>query len=86
MKKNVRLAVLLLALGSVILAAPCAFAGKVDDVKKAVKEKCNADLADADTVDAVLKAYDCNPGADVKVGSCTIKCLKGGGGNVVGGK
>ena len=69
-----------------ILIAPLAHAGKVDEVKKAVKDKCGKDLPEGDVLSAVLKAYDCSAGSDVTLADCTIKCLKDAGGNVVGGK
>lgn len=64
----------------------CSFAsaGKVDQVKKAVKVACNKDLQDSELMDAVLKAFDCVPGTDVKIADCKLKCLKEGDGNVVG--
>lgn len=63
-----------------------AFAGKIDDVKNAVKEKCKTELAQDQVLESVIKAFDCTEGSDVKIGSCTIKCLKANAGNVVGGK
>lgn len=69
-----------------VLLSPSAYAGKVDEVKKAVKDTCGKELPSAEILDAVLKAYDCTPASDVAVGDCKIKCLKEAGGNVVGGK
>lgn len=63
-----------------------AYAGKIDDVKNAVKEKCKTELAQDQVLESVIKAFDCTEGSDVKIGSCTIKCLKASAGNVVGGK
>lgn len=74
-----------IALTTIMMSAP-AYAGKVDDVKKAVKDKCGTDIAAAQVLESVIKAYDCNEGTDVKIGDCSIKCLKANSGNVVGGK
>jgi hypothetical protein len=62
------------------------FAGKIDDVKKAVKEKCNKNIPSAEVMDVVLKVYDCTPDSDVVVGGCTIKCMKSSGAVVGGSK
>lgn len=61
-----------------------ALAGKVDQVKASVKSTCNKDLPESDLMDAVLKAYDCTAGTEVKVADCKIKCLKENSGSVVG--
>ncbi len=82
MKSTIRSIAVLTAL---LLSTPV-FAGKVDEVKNAVKEKCKIDLPAAQILESVIKAYDCNDGVDVKLEGCTIKCLKGNAGNVVGGK
>lgn len=69
------------------LCAPqMSFAGKIDDVKKAVKDKCNKDVPSAEVMDVVLKVFDCTPDSDVTVGDCTIKCMKTSGAVVGGGK
>ncbi len=61
-----------------------AFSGKIDQVKEAVKNTCQKELPDADVMDAVLKAFDCTAGTQVKLAICPIKCLKENSGNVVG--
>jgi hypothetical protein len=74
-----------LAITGVVLLLPSpVLAGKVDDVKKAIKEKCGKDVPSTELLDAVVKAYDCQPEQDVSVADCTIKCLKGSAGKVVG--
>lgn len=60
------------------------YAGKVDDVKKIIKEKCNKDIPDETLMESVLKAYDCHPQTDVTIQGCTIKCLNTRSGKVVG--
>jgi hypothetical protein len=60
--------------------------GKVDAVKEAVKKQCGKELDPADVMSTVMKVFDCSPNSEVKVGDCTIKCLKGNSGNVVGDK
>jgi hypothetical protein len=86
-KQHSRLSKLLFAASAgVALVSMPAQAGKVDEVKKIIKEKCSKDLSDSEVTDAVVKAYDCTPDSDVSVAGCTIKCLKGGSGSVVGGK
>jgi hypothetical protein len=75
------------ALGSTLYwlyCIPQAFAGKVDNVKQAVKEKCNKEIPIEILRDSVVRAYDCQPEQEVTIASCKIKCLKGGSGNVVG--
>ena len=86
--KNRKISFSIFAISAILLTllSPMAFAGKVDDVKKAFKDKCGKDLPDTDVLSAVLKAFDCTPGADVAIADCTIKCLKDASGNVVGGK
>lgn len=64
--------------------ASSAHAGKVDQVKDAVKSSCQKELSTAEVMDAVLKAFDCTPGTDVKVADCQIKCQKENNGSVVG--
>jgi hypothetical protein len=59
-------------------------AGKVDNVKNAVKEACNRDVPAESVLSAVVRAYDCEPGHDVTIAGCKIKCLKNADGNVVG--
>jgi len=61
-------------------------ASKVEEVKRAVKDKCTAEIPQKELLDAVVKAYDCQPKSDVTINGCTIKCLKGDSGNVVGGR
>ncbi|MGZ3691486.1 MAG: hypothetical protein ACXVAX_08280 [Pseudobdellovibrio sp.] len=78
MKRLIYIAIL-----STILGAP-AYAGKVDTVKKAVKDSCNKELPDSDLMEAIVKAYDCTAGTSVKVADCKISCLKENGGFVVG--
>ena len=73
-------------LGIGLALAPPAHASKVEEVKRAVKDKCSAEIAQKELLDAVVKAYDCQPKSDVTIGACTIKCLKGDSGNVVGGR
>lgn len=82
MKRTLALVVLGIGL---VLAAP-AQASKVEEVKRAVKDKCTADIPQKELLDAVVKAYDCQPKSDVTIAGCTIKCLKGDSGNVVGGR
>jgi len=69
-----------------VLSPQLSFAGKIDDVKKAVKDKCNKDIPSAEVMDVVLKVYDCTPDSDVVVGGCTIKCMKSSGAVVGGSK
>ena len=74
----------LLLICGFLAVAPSAFAGKVDDVKKAIKEKCSKDVPSGELLDAVVKAFDCQPDQEVTVAGCAIKCLKGSAGKVVG--
>ena len=69
--------------GLALIIGTTAQAGKVDQVKQAVKNTCQKDIPDGEVMDAVLKSFDCSSGADVKLQVCTIKCLKDSG-NVVG--
>lgn len=69
-----------------LVFAPPAHATKVEDVKRAVKNKCSVDIPQKELLDAVLKAYDCEAKSDVVISGCSIKCLKGDSGNVVGGR
>jgi len=61
-----------------------ASAGKVDNVKNAVRDACKQEIPIESMVTAVVRAYDCEPGQDVTIAGCKIKCLKSAGGNVVG--
>jgi hypothetical protein len=63
-----------------------AMAGKVEDVKKMVKNTCNIVLKEEDVMDVVVKVYDCNPDSKVRVGDCVLKCMKPSGAIVGGGK
>jgi hypothetical protein len=68
-----------------LLALPGrASAGKVENVKSAVREACKREIPIESVVNAVVRAYDCEPGQDVTIAGCKIKCLKGADGNVVG--
>ena len=68
-----------------LLAVPSeAFAGKVDNVKKAVKDKCNKEIPIEILVTAVVRAYDCEPNRELTIAGCKIKCLKTEDGSVVG--
>jgi hypothetical protein len=73
-----------LALGLTFYPLPPAFAGKVDSLKQAVKEKCNKTIPVEVLRDSVVRAYDCQPDQEITVAACKIRCLKGGSGNVVG--
>jgi hypothetical protein len=73
-----------LAAGLALFPVPSARAGKVESVKRAVKDKCNKEIPIEILLDSVVKAYDCQPEQDVEINSCKIKCLKGSSGNVVG--
>jgi hypothetical protein len=75
---------IVLALGFTLLPLPQAHAGKVANVKQAVKEKCSKDIPIDILLDSVVRAYDCQPNQEVTIASCKIKCLKGDSGNVVG--
>lgn len=75
----------LAALALTFMISTTASAGKIDEVKAAVKEKCQKELLSGELTAAVMAAYDCNPGADVNVAGCTIACKKPSG-SVVGGK
>jgi ABC-type proline/glycine betaine transport system substrate-binding protein len=77
-------AVVILAVG-LAFASP-ARASKVEEVKRAVKDKCSSEIPQKELLDAVVKAYDCQPKSDVTISGCTIKCMKGDSGNVVGGR
>lgn len=63
---------------------PPAQAGKLDQVKKVVREACRKEIPDEELMEAVLAAFDCTPGTDVKVAECKIRCQKQGDGKVVG--
>jgi hypothetical protein len=79
-----RLITLVLASGVALGPIPQAHAGKVESVKRAVKDKCNKEVPIDILLDSVVKAYDCQPDQEVTINSCKIKCLKGSSGNVVG--
>ncbi|PWU12254.1 MAG: hypothetical protein C5B49_16620 [Bdellovibrio sp.] len=66
--------------------ASTARAGKVDQVREAVKNSCQKrELKENEILEAVLKAFDCTPGTEVQVVvECKIKCLRENAGNVVG--
>jgi hypothetical protein len=76
----------MIILGTVMTLAPPAHASKVEEVKRAVKDKCTTEIPQKELLDAVVKAYDCQPKSDVIISGCSIKCLKGDSGNVVGGR
>lgn len=59
-------------------------AGKVDEVKKAVRTKCQTEIPVETLLTAVVRAYDCEPDQNVTIAGCKIKCLKNGDGKVVG--
>ena len=80
-----RIAAIVILGTALALAAP-AHASKVEEVKRAVKDKCMTDIPQKELLDAVVKAYDCQPKSDVTINGCAIKCLKGDSGNVVGGR
>jgi hypothetical protein len=61
-----------------------AFAGKVDKVKKAVRDQCNKEIPIETLVTAVIRAYECAPDREVTIAGCKIKCLKDDDGSVVG--
>ena len=73
-----------LAAALALFPVPPAHAGKVENVKRAVKDKCNREIPIESLLDSVVKAYDCQPDQEVEIISCKIKCLKGSSGNVVG--
>lgn len=81
-----RFSYLLFILLALALTPMVAKAGKVDDVRKTVKEACNLDIKEEDLMDAVVKVYDCNPNSKVKLGDCAVKCMKTTGAIVGGGK
>lgn len=75
----------LVAFALIISASFPAKAGKIDEVKAAVKAACNKELLSGELTAAVMGAYDCNPGSKVTVAGCAIDCKKDSG-SVVGGK
>jgi hypothetical protein len=79
-----RLTTIALACGLALLPVPQARAGKVESVKRAVKDKCNKEIPVDILLDSVVRAYDCQPDQEIEVSACKIRCLKGGSGNVVG--
>ena len=79
-----RTLIIAVALGVTLFPLSQAFAGRVDGVKRAVKEKCNKDIPIDILRDSAVRAYDCQPDEQITVAACKIKCLKGGAGNVVG--
>ncbi len=82
MNKMLKVMFLLMLIFAIV---PASHAGKVDDVKKAVKDKCSKELPEDSLMDSAMKAFDCQPSQDVTIQGCTIKCLKANSGNVVGG-
>lgn len=68
-----------------VLSIP-ALAGKVDQTKLSVKDKCHKDIPEDQLLEAVVKAFDCQPQQEVTIADCTIKCLKASNGNVIGDK
>lgn len=80
--KFAAVAVVLLAL------SPAVQAGSVEDVQGAVKSTCGKDISSADAlklVKALLKSCADGEMVDATDG-CKVKCMKSGGGDVVGGK
>lgn len=82
MKKKTGIAVLSMTL----LLPQLSHAGKVDDVKKAIKDKCNIELKESQVMDVVVKVFDCNPDTKVQIENCTLQCMKSSGAIVGGGK
>jgi hypothetical protein len=70
-------------LGMLLFNSP-AIAGRIDEVKKQLKETCKKEVPDSELMEVVKKALDCEPGTKVKIGDCVIKCVSQGGGRVVG--
>ena len=79
-----RLMMIALAAGIALFPVPQARAGKVESVKRAVREKCSQEIPIDILLDSVVRAYDCQPDQEIAIGGCKIKCLKGSSGNVVG--
>jgi len=75
----------LVVIGLLIGAAPAANAGKVDDVKAALKSQCSKDVADSDALRMVKELYmNCTPDTKVDIDGCKVTCLKANAGAVVG--
>jgi hypothetical protein len=75
---------MVLALTAWLWAPTEAWAGKLENVKKAVKDKCNKEIPPDLQVSAAIRAYDCEPEQTVTIVGCKITCLKENDGNVVG--
>jgi len=78
-----RAAMGILLLGSLLIPGEVS-AGKVDDVKKVVREKCGKEIPPELLMSAAVRAYNCEPDQDVTILNCKIKCLNNQDGNVVG--
>lgn len=51
-------------------------AGRIEDVKDAVRAKCQTEIPVEELPTAVKRAYECEPDQNVTVTGCKIRCLK----------
>lgn len=76
------------ALVLALALSPAVHAGAVEDIQTAVKDQCKKEITSADAlklVKAVMKSCADGELVDATDG-CKVKCMKSGGGDVVGGK
>lgn len=68
-----------------VMTAQNAFAGKVEDVQAAIKKSCSKDVSNADALRLVKQLFlSCTPGQKTDADGCSVDCLKGNAGSVVG--
>jgi hypothetical protein len=77
--------ILVAIFSTLILSTNAAHAGKVEDVQAAMKQACSKDVSSADALRLVKQLFlSCTPGQKTDVDGCSVTCLKGNAGSVVG--
>ena len=68
---------LLVIFATLVLAMPGAHAGKIDEAQKAIQLACKKNISNAEALRFVKDLFmNCNPGAEVDIDGCNVKCLK----------